>query len=578
MSWILSNLPIKNTSANDQIIEINDDVRLFFSGSIEHTNNEDINVYIAGYLLPRTEYYDRYGHLHQDHLILQLYKSFGLNLIHYVKGIFNILIVHHKEIYILNDVHGIKSYFKFISGTDFIITDDITHITNQVDVNINLENIAIYSLMNNFPGELTPFDNVSRSKPASIVNINNSLSESIYWNPSKLLDLKIKRFPRPEYNSFFKNILQQYIDYLNPDNINLTLTGGMDSRLILSFLLNSKQRCKAFSYGDGGSSDVSTARLLAGSANIQYDHYHPELSPAWFNGIAERIVGEGNAVTSIHRAHRYHAFLEHFSTGEQSQLVFTGHMGGELYRNFYRDGLIITDFIYHLLEGQTVEGKQLESLFQNKFLFIENMDLVKIQESLQKLEYYTEDKLSNKLNFTFKQLINHHAQDINLLSGIIDYPVPFYLDIDLIEFMFSTRYNFIYNETGTKVRSFQSQKLFSDLISDLSPQISKIPFSKRGYYSPWELSKNPMLVLYIKRIYRYLFKNKIVSSFVLGDWMHEFINSFYNNAGAEFGNIFDKKKLADELDQIECRNESCWRTFSNPVFISMINKHYGKPD
>lgn len=576
MSWIISNLPVKNTFVNDQTIKINDDVCLYWSGTNGNTGNHAIKIFISGYVLPRTEYYDRYNHLHQDQLILQLYKSFGLNLVFYIKGIFNILIVHNNEVYILNDVHGIRSYFKFNSGTDFILSDDISLITRQVDVRIKLENVGVFMLMNNFPGELTAFDKISRSKPASIAKIKTSLSESIYWRPARLLDGKIKRFSRSECHSFFQNTLQQYIDYLNPKTVHLTLTGGMDSRLILSLLLKTRQTFKTFSYGEGGSSDVSIARLLANAADLKYDHYHPELSSDWFKKLAGKIVREGNAVTSIHRAHRYHAFLEQFNASDPTQLVFTGHMGGELYRNFYRDGIIITDFINQLLEGEAIEIKQLESLLQNKFLLTEKMDLVKVLASFDKLEYHTENKLTNKLNFTFTQLINHHGQDINLLSGIVDYPVPFYLDIDLIEFLFSTRYNFIHNLTGTRFRSFHSQKIFSDLIADLSPQIAKIPFSKRGYYSPWELSKNPMPLLYIKRIYRYLFKNNIVASFVLGEWMENFIHSSYRNAGVEFGNIFDRKKLAEKLDQIECSNESCWRMFSNPVFIDMISKHYGK--
>ncbi len=577
MSWIISNLSFENTHVNYQVIDLNDDVRIYFSGSFNNTGHEEIKIYISGYVLPRVEHYDTLKHLHQDQLIRHLYNNYGLNLIHHVKGIFNILIIQPKEVYILNDVHGIKSYFKFISGNDFIISDDITQITRKLGATISLENIAIYTLMNNFPGELTPFYKILRSKPASIFQINRNLSESIYWNPAMLLDHEFKRFSAPEYSLFVKKIFHHYIEYLNPGTINLTLTGGMDSRLILSFLLNSNLRFKSFSYGHSDSSDVSIARLLERSADINYYHYHPILNGAWFNNIAEKIVGDGNAVITIHRAHRYHAFLEHFRTGNRSQLVFSGHMGGELYRSFYRDGIIITDFIYQLLEGQPLDIKQLESLLQKKFLLTQKLDLVQIFEFLQKLEYYSENKLSNKLNFTFYQLLNHHGQDINLLLGIIDYPVPFYLDIDLIEFMFSTRYNFIYTGAGTKFNSFQSQKLFSDLISDLSPQISKIPFSKRGYYSPWELSRNPMPVLYIKRIYRFLLKNNIASNFVLGDWMHEFIHSYYSFAGTEFGNIFDKKKLIAELDQIECRTESCWRRFSNPVFVSMINRLYCKP-
>jgi hypothetical protein len=193
-----------------------------------------------------------------------------------------------------------------------------------------------------------------------------------------------------------------------------------------------------------------------------------------------------------------------------------------------------------------------------------------IVEILQNLKYNSEDARLNKLNFTFHQLIQHHGQDIKLLSGIIDYPVPFYFDIDLVRFMFASGHNFYLNETGSGNRTFQSQKLFADIITSFAPEASTIPFAKRGKYAPRELSRNPVPVLYLKRVCRYLLQDKIVPNFVHGPWMQEFVEAELNAAGIVFKEIFDADRLQSELAGSDCRHEACWRRFSNPVFAKKI--------
>ena len=74
----------------------------------------------------------------------------------------------------------------------------------------------------------------------------------------------------------------------------------------------------------------------------------------------------------------------------------------------------------------------------------------------------------------------HHSQDINLYSNYIRNVIPIFLDIDYLEFLFSSGYNFMLKK-GAMGR-FRNPYLSCEIIDQLAPQVSSILFSNN--FSP----------------------------------------------------------------------------------------------
>ena len=66
-----------------------------------------------------------------------------------------------------------------------------------------------------------------------------------------------------EFAEYWKSIIKQYTDYLKPKALSMTLTGGIDSRMILSAFLNLGIKPNAFTFGNPHSFDGVIAAKLA---------------------------------------------------------------------------------------------------------------------------------------------------------------------------------------------------------------------------------------------------------------------------------------------------------------------------
>ena len=234
--------------------------------------SNNLSFFIDGYILPRKHIFLKYGHLSQEELLDMLYYEHSLEFIKYLKGAFIIIIFRDKSSMFLMIVIALRS-FLFIKRNKFIISSSLLNISKSVKLRLNKENVALYCLFEHFVQGITLFDKVEYSQPVIILSFDGSLNIQQYWSPLELLNHDLEDHSYEFYSDFWKELINQYLDYLKPEEISITLTGGNDSRMILAALLNIGAPPNAFTFGNPYSNDGIVAKKIAESVGLNYHNY-----------------------------------------------------------------------------------------------------------------------------------------------------------------------------------------------------------------------------------------------------------------------------------------------------------------
>ncbi|UCH92178.1 MAG: hypothetical protein JSV88_18020 [Candidatus Aminicenantes bacterium] len=542
-----------------------------------------ISIIIDGYVLPQLDYADELSRYTPGALIKELYIKYHLRFINYIKGNFIIIIVKDDEFYIFNDRIGIRKFFYYVKDSNFIFSNRFKLLSSNINREVDCENLAIYSLMNQFIDGLTFLKDVFYSRPSSRICFDGDITFDSYWNCEELLNQKNKKVSYENFSEKFIRIIKSYINYLDPDEISLTLTGGLDSRTILAALLHLGVKPSTFTYGDPYSGDGITAKKVAQACGLDHKNYFVKPSVKWFSGLADKIIDKGNSIAHIHRAHRLFAVENPNSKKTDNEILFCGYMGGELLRNFCYDGIVISDFTKGWINEKLKRKELIINYLEKCFLNLDNVDINRITKILSRQKFSGVGRRMNEFFLTFLiSADNHHAQDLNLFSNYKKYPVPIYLDFDFLELIFGSKFNFFYSKSShhNYINRINSHELYCHLIYQLFPRLASIPLAKIGYYTPKELVEDNRSIFLGKRVVRRIFANqKYPVNFSLDEWMKIYVgNQLEIMQNSEIiSNIINIKDLIKQFNNNNHRTyEKYWRKFTNPIFFSKLINYYLK--
>lgn len=360
-------------------------------------------------------------------------------------------------------------------------------------------------------------------------------------------------------------------DYKDSD-ISITLTGGMDSRIILACLLKIGIKPNCITFGNPSSRDVIYAKIIAESFDLPF-HNVCQLTPTkefYYKWVVETIKrGKGNF--HLHRAHRTAAIAEH-TEEYKPKVLFTGHMGGEGLRGLTYNKYFSSPFFELVNESEETPLNSAKRVLNDYFLKHQNIDYEKLLREVQELSWMKHDKETNKFFFLYDLVAKiHHAQDIRIYQSYVPSVVPVYLQKEYLEAIFSSPYNFVTRDSGIFSR-LKNPEFYCRIIKEIYPPLLDFPFANG--YSPREYLKGLWYYVPIK-IYRdYKTKNKYPPSFSYGNWYVDFVKEHSQNISPEIWEIYDKKRYMDELsDHANRTDEGYWHRFSNPIYFNLVNKY-----
>ena len=504
--------PLKDLPSNLEHIESIGNYQFYYNPK-KISQFGDVRIYINGYILPRINIFESFSSFKQHELVYQLYNIYKWDFISHIKGFFCIVIINRETIKIFTDHLGLFKLFYKNENGKFSCSNSVRLISACYDsLNYNPVMMAVKSLLNHEINGNTVFKDIQYTQPATEIILENGFIRlNTYFNYRSLLKNEPENKSFQYFASCLKEIIRQYNSYLNPGKSVISLTGGKDSRTVLCALMSNDICPVGITYGSPDSKDAVYSKLLSTRATIEHYIFNPAKSAAWFDDIATKIIGTDNPLISIHRAHRYNAFLEIDKMFGGNLAYYGGYMGGEFLMGVYYDNLIFTDFVTSQWEKESSKNKGIQNLLAACFFQNDAIDNISIKEELSRLQAlnFSANKVQSQFYGLFEIGIQHHSQDLFLSYRSHSFPLPVFLDLDFIHELFSSNDSFIYRNNKTKnlFKRYNLYELNLNVQHLLYPFFDEIPFAKRGSYNTKEFLKGKLYWSVVKS-WRYLFEEK----------------------------------------------------------------------
>ena len=578
MNWRFSNNKI-TPNKSYHFKEVSDSLFLIYNKSIIFKDIDNNNwIFIDGYILPRHSCYNKYKDFSPEELVVELFKEYGVKFIDYIKGVFSIVIKNNDKLFVFVDRHSIKKIFYKKTNDSIIVSDEINGITQLEPIELDRENAAIFILLSHYLPGSTMFKNINVINAGSYLVIeNNSVREEYYW---KLNELIIKRESLiTDFNKqaeLWKNIINEYVAYINPKKVSITLTGGNDSRMVLSALISLNTPLNAFSYGNPDSEDVKISELISKKENISYKNYFLSKSiQNEFKNNVNEIICYGNTLINLHRAHRNQAVKKHHCENPKNEMIFTGLVGGEYIKGADFDNIVLPKLFDEINNKKNYIDKisYIKRLLIDKGVCESKID---IDIVLNRVESFL--SLSRNCSFLESKFIYtyyyygavHHTQDSNIFAHYLKNVVNPFMDIDFIEILSKSDFWHL-NDRKTKVLKKLFGSYYHVKITDiLAPKLSNIPYAKKGQYTAEEMLNNRLKYIYSRGVEYFRSKSNVVQNFPMGTWLYNYCKKELDVLHEDISDIFRPDFCKNKIEEIkEYTSEAKWHDVTNIINLNL---------
>jgi len=570
-----------NWSIVSQLSNDNSNNSAILSGEFVTVDSDnEIRALIDGYIIPRIGVSTS---SHEQYLILsELWNKYEENFIYYLKGSFNIIISTPKKIHIFNDTIAQKKFFRFVLNDEVIFTNNIELISKKYDLEIDVIGMSLFFLFEHYVDGRTLFKNTYFSKPATKVVLQNCGYEvSNYWSPEDLLEIKKATLDLTDFAFYWREIIKKYLDYLAPKDITMTLTGGNDSRMVLAALLSIGKKSNAFTFGNPNSFDGVIASELAQKAGVKHtNHYFRDTNLDWFKKYSSRIVESGNSLINIHRAHRLYAIEQEIKINPNVEMVFGGFMGGDFVKGIIYDDYITSKF-FRLINNEGADLRQsILDILHFHFIYPTHDQIDQIIDVVLQQKWMTKKgKLEREFLYVFEIVGGmHDFQDISIFQSKVRYSVNPFMDIDFLQQLIPSPFGMLSrnNSADKNISRLSYADLHVNITHNLAPQLSNIPYSKKGYYTANEFLGNKYL-LAIKRLIRYKKNTKFPQNFPYSEWIKTFSLETISQRKNYFTDLFDQKSYLKELVRAPViPTEGFWHRYTNMANIVLNIENFVK--
>lgn len=404
-------------------------------------------------------------------------------------------------------------------------------------------------------------------------NINNQVKTFLFdIQHLNFLSKKIEGVSLKKFAEILQSIIDENTYGLVNKEISITLTGGMDSRLILAFLLKTGIKPNCLTFGNPNSHDVVLAKKIAKKFDLPFHNVCQEKpTKEWYYNWVVETIKRDNGNAHLHRAHRIAAIAEH-AEKYNPKVLFTGHMGGEGLRGLTYNNYFASSFFELVNEGKEKPLEALKNVLHDYFLKPEHINFDQLLEKLQNLSWMKHSKNTNKFFFLYDMVAKiHHAQDIRLYKTYIQNVVPVYLQKQYLESLFASQYNFL-SKKNNVLNRLRNPEFYCKIIEKIYPPLLELPFANG--FTPREYLKGFWYYIPVKLYRDYTKKRKYPPTFSYGQWYVDFVKEHAQNISPEIWEIYDKNKYFKALHENQHQtDEGYWHKFSNPIYFDLVEKY-----
>lgn len=529
---------------------------LSFNGEIYNYINIKKELISKGYTFKTTS---------DTEVIIKLFDLKGIDSFKELSGIFSISIydVKLKKLYLVRDIVGVKPlYYYFEPNSKKIIFSSLINsiLISLKNKQLNYDAVISYSNFNRNDYRETFFKNIFKVLPGELIQFSNGTLKR-----SKILEFTFNKNKNQseltsDINYNFSN------QFLSDVPVALSLSGGIDSNIILHELLKNKgtnftNYSVTFQNSIKYQEDHEVAKKISKYYGVNFTSI--EVTSQDFRDNAEKIVdiveeptGNTNSISNLI-----------LSNNVKEKVLFSGDGGDEIFTGYHRyKSIYILSLVlkFNIFKGINfnLKNKSLKRIFinnsRNLYLSFSEQNLLKNTKKIYKNFRYLKNKdLDKTLNHSLN--INNHP----CLSNVMFHDLDTWVPNDILN-----RNDKIYGNNGIEVRvPFLDRKIIEDYLK-LKDSIKYGPFFK---------SKDLLIRNYKDQI-KFVVKKKLGFNSPFAAWLR---NEIY-----EFGkNVLSKDYYnSSEIIDLDCcqnllkqhKEEYCdpyliWNLISLQIFLRKYN-------
>lgn len=395
----------------------------------------------------------------------------------------------------INDRLGFLPLYYYESDSYFIFASKIEAILNSgllPSIKPDATTIAEHLFFNYPISDHTYIENIQTLSNAEFFKItqNNTIREK-YWSISEFYDFA----PVNKQESFhlldegLKHAVGKAISHCE-NKINLSLTGGWDSRVVLSYLLPQyKTKLNIYSFGAEQSDDILIPQQIARAESLEYTPYilDQHYLDHFFIPNALKTIGLSNGTRNYKRTHYLYAVQQ---IAEISNFLVTGIFGDEVFKVARPlDGEVLSQNTIDLLQSdfdldETI-NKFSNSLIlnhlnvnQNKLIEAFGERLTFLKNRMKGFESISRKYYSFRFEYNLRKYFGNEANSYN------DFVFCFspFIDYDFLKDFARTKYfgiHYPFGSNGIRLKK-QSTQLYHDIVQEnYKPLV--VYNSARGY-------------------------------------------------------------------------------------------------
>lgn len=455
-----------------------------------------------------------------------LFDLHGADMGLHLSGWYNIVVYDStkQEAVIINDRLGYLPLFYYQDGDLLLFASKLEALLDSglmKEVKIDEVSIAEHLFFNYTLSEHTYIQGIKTLSDASRLCFKPSSGLEIerYWEVGELfgipaLDKKtsIDLIDKSLKASINKMLAKGF------DKLNFSLTGGWDSRVVLSYLLpGQKDKLRAYSFGASEAPDITIPQEIARKEGFSYQAYKlgDQYVKEDFMGHALETIRLSNGTRNYKRTHYLYAIKQ---VARESKYLLTGIFGDEIFKvGKPEGGTVITSSAVDFI-GSNFDVEQVMDRFSNSGIpEILKLSSDSLMQELRNRLNLVSERFRNYSSpgeryFAFRFTLNlrkYFGNEVNSYNDFVYCFSPF-IDHDFLKEFAKTEYmasRFPYEETDLKLKA-QSSWLYYKLTNSNWPNLTRYNtsrgFSMKATQGPFGIIR----ILFIKSVLKRFAKKK----------------------------------------------------------------------
>lgn len=453
-------------------------------------------------------------------LLPYLFDYYREGIVQRITGWFNIFIYdeYNHEVILFNDRLGYLPLYYYESDSIFIFSSKIESITaSGILPEIEFDPVTVSEhLFYNYPlSDNTYIKKVKTLSNAELFKFSSGATTKLkYWDAGELIGQPVlnENDSFTYMNNGLKNAIHKILSQ-SDSKINISLTGGWDTRVILSYLLpEHRANLNGYSFGAENSGDILIPQYISANENLHYTSFILDddyLNNLFLKNALETIYLSGGA-RNYKRAHYLYAIRQ---ISDISDILISGIFGDQVFKvSQIRGGTVITKDTIEILESgfnsdliykRFVNSTVLNSINVNKKYLIEEFveRSMRIGNDLKKYDSISEKYYSFRFEYNLRK---YFGSEVSSYNDFVYCFSPF-IDYDFLKLYAQTKYmvtRFPFNSNSISLKKMSTQ---------LYHALTNYNYSPLTYYNTdrgYTMHDSVSLLGKLKILYKMKFRKK----------------------------------------------------------------------